>query len=927
MDKQIVTETPLAGSAVVRNETGAVVVPAGAPANSETLRGAVDLVTYIRGTTERKLPWLFVSRDAVVRSGSTSAVLVNADLEPAPRIVVGRAMDGPRAAFENHQLHKAAGVLSDYLKKVTGADCPVVGAGEAGSADRGAVRFLVGANGDPSRSFPELARCDGHGFLITLRGKDLHFVGPSGTGTLYAVWFFLMNYADLRLIGPDELGEVYGRMDRLAVPGDLYILNPAPDYLLRIWTGTCGLDPTAWLGDEAATERFQYHHNMYRIYDVERFGETHPEYYPIKAGGRAIPLPSMKAVWQPTFSDPSVVRRAIDYADEAFSAQTDLKSISVTVNDGGGHSEPDLQAPGGLTAAYYGFVNAVARGVKERWPGRFVAFLAYGNVKDPPPFELEDNVMMFLFSYQGNPKEVFDAWQGKVRHYGVYQWLYGYRWVIPNHWPHAIRDYLRWARGIGGMAFKGEGYLAWSHDGPKMWVLNNLLWNVDADVDALLEDYYRHAYGPEAAPAMARYFGRAEAVYERRRTPERYNLADWKPGGYQFEHATPADIEVMGQALREAAQLVRGEANRKRLDLTHRCYRYMEMFWRQYVSYRDLMGLPEDAPPSELAADAAIRLAAQYYQADLERQVERDRSIALFPNYCHPTFPQGHPRGLWARIYPQFRWEGFEERVGALMDAASRKRLQEHDSSEVASFWEETSRRHPALKPYCDQQRLEVLHPGAVLRNLIPEDAFEGTHPADSGESSRRVDAALADGLFYQDLKGEIATVREVFRGGWFVLTPGPRYPGANAVISVEPPGTPGGAGCITVRGRSRMTAIYRPICVPSGRARYRLTFRYRTSAPGQRAVWGIQHYRAREIPFRQQVLSGAVEWQACRQDFTLNFPDSESPDFGLAVGIWEGTGPESQVWFSDLRLEMLAVEGMAGQPRERRQSRSRGIE
>ena len=55
--------------------------------------------------------------------------------------------------------------------------------------------------------------------------------------------------------------------------------------------------------------------------------------------------------------------------------------------------------------------------------------------------------------------------------------------------------------------FDAESGNNWGVHGRGYYIANRLLWNPDADVTALLADFYEKAFGP-AAPAMKRYYER-----------------------------------------------------------------------------------------------------------------------------------------------------------------------------------------------------------------------------------------------------------------------------------------------------------------------------------------------------------------------------------------------------------------------------------
>ncbi|MEW6356118.1 MAG: DUF4838 domain-containing protein [Planctomycetota bacterium] len=871
--------------------------------------------TALADKPKRLMP--FLCRDAVVRESAERFTLIGNDGTPGPALVIGKAPNGTGQGFENVQVRRAAATLITFLDRITGGKFRIPGSTAEALAAPG-NRIFVGAIGDPMDTFPELRKADAHGFVIATKstgaGIDLHIVGASGTGTLYGTWFFLMNYADVRIVMPGEIGQVYPQWDRLEIPKDLYVLNPRPDFLLRMWSGESGLDQTALLADNTQTQRFQYHHNMFTIFAPEKFSKTNNEFYPVLRGERYIPGPTERDHWQPTFSEPTVTKRAIEYADHLFTNHKEIQSISLTVNDGGGFSELDAKDTRngikGINEAYYTFVNNVARSISERWPDKYVAFLPYAAVKDPPLFNLDDNVMMFIFSQSGNPKQVYAAWEGKVKHIGVYQWLYGMGWVIPNHWPHGIQDYLRWVRERGGLAFKGEAYVAWAQAGPKMWVLNNLLWNVDADVDALLTDFYEHAYGKEAAPAMARYFVQAEKIYERRRTPDSFNLTRWRPGSYQFQYATARDFDVMAEALEEAGRLAQGDANKRRIDMVARCFRWGRCYWDQYRAYEDLKRQDPPKAGSEDEAASLLDAAAAFYDARERCDNHRDVYIEPLPNYCVcPPQPIEGDRtrdaSWWWRVDPGFEWGDVDERAASACDAITKYKKQTLPHAAVAEYWSMVAEIHPRLKPFTNHQRLLLLHPNAALRNLLSNGSFEEAPAADDSDQKRLFEAFQSGTIRYFDC--DSYKITGAVSRDWFIY----KKRSVDASVSLDADVKHDGNVSATARGRAQHIGVIRNVHINENRARYRLSFQYRmtTAANG---FCGIMFYGVKNLPGVSAPIEPSQTWRKQEVVFTVNYSDHVNTDFTLVLGMEQSSLADSQIWFDDVRLEMLSAEGRA---------------
>jgi len=78
-----------------------------------------------------------------------------------------------------------------------------------------------------------------------------------------------------------------------------------------------------------------------------------------------------------------------------------------------------------------------------------------------------------------------------------------------------MADNLRYAHQHGVRAFYAEAYPNWG-EGPKLYVTAKLLWNPQADVEALLRDWYVSCAGEKAAADLARYYQHWEDFWTRR---------------------------------------------------------------------------------------------------------------------------------------------------------------------------------------------------------------------------------------------------------------------------------------------------------------------------------------------------------------------------------------------------------------------------
>jgi hypothetical protein len=194
-------------------------------------------------------------------------------------------------------------------------------------------------------------------------------------------------------------------------------------------------------------------------------------------------------------------------------------------------------------------------------------------VADPPEgFSLHPRVVPFLTydrykwvnpEIEAKLKALNAAWERRADSLGWYDYVYGKFYVVPRVYFGVMRDYLRYAREHRVKALYAEAYPGW-HEGPKLYLALRLQWDPDLDAAAVLDDWYRAAVGPAAAPHLAEYF----AFWERYWT-ERVPASVWFTNPTTFDGTylpyrdrryldglTPADLErcrgLLGEALAKA---------------------------------------------------------------------------------------------------------------------------------------------------------------------------------------------------------------------------------------------------------------------------------------------------------------------------------------------------------------------------------------
>ncbi len=273
----------------------------------------------------------------------------------------------------------------------------------------------------------------------------------------------------------------------------------------------------------------------------QKYGGTHPDYFAAAPdGSRKAVKPresntklcaSNPLVWQQWLADISVTVRADPL----------LRVVNVSPNDGytSGHctcanclawDHPDgekVEWNFGGGVKYQGvsqtdrdvrFANTLARLLKERFPDRelFVQLNAYGLARNPPiGVKPDDNVIISSVAnfHLRSPAErklsmsQHAGWAKVTKHL---MWRpnlgspAGLSWGMPDVALTQAGEDFRFAAETHCLGLYFDLFWQhWANQGPHYYALAQLAWNPQADVAALMADYYERGFGPAAADVKA----------------------------------------------------------------------------------------------------------------------------------------------------------------------------------------------------------------------------------------------------------------------------------------------------------------------------------------------------------------------------------------------------------------------------------------
>jgi hypothetical protein len=472
---------------------------------------------------------------------------------------------GERAGPGVRQL---AAELADYLARITGGKFEV----RTGDGTEGIVL------GTPAEvPCPDLAReleirntFDGReAYAIRTEARRLRLIGATELGLSHAVFHFLESLG-CRWYFPAREWEIVpaGPTLRTAINE-----TGRPAILSRtIWYGygffewdRCRKDYEAWCRHNRMAGSFSTacgHAWQTIIAQNQKAFDGHPEYLALTGGKRQGP--------QMCVSNPAVRKIALEYALDHFRRHPESDMVSLETSDGSGHCEcAACKRLGSISDRLFGLANEVARELSRQFPGKMVGCYAYNDHCEPPSFALEPNV--YVQSTAGFIRgrytfdELMDLWPKRCRSMGFYDyfsvWLWD--WDMPPGGRGADVNYIR--RQIPRYAAHGATSIScesgnnWGLHGRGYYLASRLMWDPKGDADAILDDFYRQAFGPAAA-TVQRYYERLD--------PGRDPLMS--------EH-------LLGLALRDLAEAAKLAAERPdviaRLDQLEQYQHYVRLRW------------------------------------------------------------------------------------------------------------------------------------------------------------------------------------------------------------------------------------------------------------------------------------------------------------------------------------------------------------
>jgi hypothetical protein len=530
---------------------------------------------------------------------ASAATLVR-DGQPQATLIVARDAGAP--------VQLAASELQRYIEAISGAKLPIGTEGEAVSG----FPVHVGRTSATAALIPG----EPEGILIRNDDKRLIICGGSDRATLFAAYRFLEQALGCRWLSR-EIDYVPGAK---TVEVRSLSIASAPSFSMRTFIARTD-DRQAWgmkLGlngqydaKHAAIsgncfylpQAIQGCHAYHQIIPTDQYFDAHPEWFPLVGGQRyrSNGTHGQLCVTAPGLAD-EFARRVI----AVFDADPNLPMTSISPNDGYGWCECeqclalDQKLNGARTTKQglaeekpfmgdrvFWFANQVAERVAKVHPDKLLLVLAYVNYAEPPDtIKPAPNVVPWLCHYApadysrpiNDPTSAANAqfndlmrrWAKIAPHLLMYSYVSkSMWWRLPRPVTRNFAADLKYEYSLGLRRYYCQSGLSdWALDGPLYYVLAKLMWDVQADPEALAQDWITHMFGA-AAPQMTEYYNAVERSV--RKTGQSYSESPSRqvPGLYD-----QAELAAAQQHLDAALKAPTSEQEHARIEEVAKVFQY-----------------------------------------------------------------------------------------------------------------------------------------------------------------------------------------------------------------------------------------------------------------------------------------------------------------------------------------------------------------
>ncbi len=489
----------------------------------------------------------------------------------------------------------AAEELRHWLKEVSGADFPLAST----ESFSGSKAIYVGYDefvGDKLKTLLKEqshapASADESFHYFNLNG-DIFIYGGKDRGTMYGVMSFLEREMGVRFytprvtVTPRKVRYMFVALDHTEAPGirvrnDFYYEAFDP-----IWAARNRVNGAmTWREQPGGLECYWSVHTFFPLMPPEEFFESHPEYYSLVNGKRQYDRAQL------CLTNPDVLRIITERIKQKMRELPQYLIYDVSQNDWGNPCECEsCQAIAKREESESGpviwFVNQVADAVREEFPDKFIGTLAYQYTRKPPKtLKPRDNVVVRLCSIEccfahdflncpENESFVDDMknWAKIAPHLYIWDYVVNFsHYIMPYPNFRVLQPNIQFFRDHNAIGIMEQA--AYQSRGGEFaelraYVIAKLLWNPEADVPTIIDDFMYGYYG-RAGQYVKAYFD----LLHNQITPETHIHLGLTPDDKIFSDSFVRQSEALFD---EAETVADNEEIRQRVEMARLPIMYLK---------------------------------------------------------------------------------------------------------------------------------------------------------------------------------------------------------------------------------------------------------------------------------------------------------------------------------------------------------------
>ena len=428
----------------------------------------------------------------------------------------------------------AAKELQQYIEQMSGCLLPITN-----DLNTSSPRVIVGYNARLAllTGTMEPAAND-ESFTYQTVGKDLLIWGGSQRGTMYGVFTFLERELGIHWLTPKctvlptHHSWKLRKLNHSEKPfldfrySNYFVASNVPQWSAHTrenmkWSPT--------INEYGNIEAYWGAHTMGEFVTTKEFFGSHPEYFCLRDGKR------YGGYGQLCLSNPEVLEVCKTRLMQFMRRNPNYRIYSLSQNDNFLFCQCDKcraieDQYGGHSGLIVWFVNQVADAVKQEFPDKFVGTFAYQYSRQPPTgIKPRENVVIRLCSIEccfahpldagcpQNEKFMCDlkGWAELAPHLFIWDYIVDYaQYIAP--WPNfqVLGPNIKVFgdnKAIGVFEEAQYQSAGAEFDELKAWVVNQLLWNPEQDVDSLVSIFVKGYYG-KAAPYVKEYYDLCQSL-------------------------------------------------------------------------------------------------------------------------------------------------------------------------------------------------------------------------------------------------------------------------------------------------------------------------------------------------------------------------------------------------------------------------------